>query len=273
MKYLSLFSGIGGFEYGIGEYGECVGFSEINEYAIEIYRRHYPEHRPFGDISKVRTADLPDFDLLVGGFPCQAFSMAGKRCGFDDPRGNLFFEIARILRDKKPKHFLLENVRGLLSHDKGRTLQHILEVLTDLGYNVEWQVLNSQDFGVPQARERIYIVGHLIEPGRSIRQVFPISEGIRQVRIVKVIKDSFQRSIHDIDGCAPTVLTDGTIRIFDGERYRKLTPVEVERLQGFPDGWTEGVSDTRRYFALGNAVTTNVIKAIIERLYGLNGNP
>ena len=159
-----MFSGIGGFELGLqnSDYEfECVGYSEVDKYAISIYERHFPNHRNFGDATKIRTEDLPDFDFLVGGFPCQAFSIAGQRRGFDDTRGTLFFEIARILRDKRPRYFLLENVRGLLSHDKGKTFKTILEVLSNLGYNVEWEVLNSKDFNTAQRRERIFIKGYL----------------------------------------------------------------------------------------------------------------
>ena len=165
IHYLSLFSGIGGFEYGIQKANtnynfKCIGFSEIDKYATQIYKKHYPNHPELGDVTKINTEDLPDFDLLVGGFPCQAFSIAGQRRGFDDCRGTLFFEIARILKDKRPRYFLLENVRGLLSHNKGETFQTILKVLSDLGYNVEWQVLNSAHFGVPQRRERVFIKGY-----------------------------------------------------------------------------------------------------------------
>ena len=165
MKYLSLFSGIGGFEVGIlnSQYGdklECIGYAEIDKYADSIYRKRFPEHKALGDVTKLKTSDLPDFDLLVGGFPCQAFSIAGKRRGFDDTRGTLFFEIARILKDKRPRYFLLENVKGLLSHDKGKTFKTILEVLSDLRYDVTWEVLNSKNHGVPQNRERIFIKGY-----------------------------------------------------------------------------------------------------------------
>ena len=166
MKYFSMFSGIGGFELGIQESDvnmECVGFCEVDKYAISIYSRKFPKHKNFGDATKIRTEELPDFDFLVGGFPCQAFSNAGKRRGFDDTRGTLFFEIARILKDKRPKYFLLENVRGLLSHNKGETFQTILEILSDLGYHVKWEIFNSKDFGVPQRRERIFIKGYFRE--------------------------------------------------------------------------------------------------------------
>ena len=162
IKYFSMFSGIGGFEYGLqqAKYDfECVGYCEIDKYARSIYERHFPDHPFFGDATKIKTEELPDFELLVGGFPCQAFSVAGKRKGFNDTRGTLFFEIARVLKDKRPRYFLLENVKGLLSHDNGKTFQVILEVLSDLGYYVQWTVLNSKDW-VPQNRERIFIEGY-----------------------------------------------------------------------------------------------------------------
>ena len=182
LKYLSLFSGIGGFELGIQNSRHsdnliCVGYSEIDKYADSIYKRQFPvrmvkgteTHKPFGDITKVRTSDLPNFDLLVGGFPCQAFSNAGKRRGFDDTRGTLFFEIARILKDKKPKYFLLENVKGLLSHNKGNTYNTILRTLSEMGYDVQWEILNSKDHGVPQNRERIFLKGYFrAKCGREI---------------------------------------------------------------------------------------------------------
>lgn len=130
MKYFSMFSGIGGFEYGLQQSKhefECIGFSEIDKYASSIYTRHFPKHRNYGDATKINTEDLPDFEFLVGGFPCQAFSIAGKRKGFDDARGTLFFEIARILRDKEPRYFLLENVKGLLSHGGGQLSRKYLK--------------------------------------------------------------------------------------------------------------------------------------------------
>ena len=163
LKYLSLFSGIGGFEYGLeqSKYNfKCIGFSEIDKYAKSIYIRHFPSHKDLGNASEIRAEELEDFELLVGGFPCQAFSLSGKRKGFDDTRGTLFFEIARICKEKKPRYLLLENVKGLLSHDGGRTYKKMLGILAELGYDVEWQVYNSKDHGVPQNRERLYIKGY-----------------------------------------------------------------------------------------------------------------
>jgi DNA (cytosine-5)-methyltransferase 1 len=369
MKYFSLFSGIGGFELGI-QYShpdwECVGYSEIDKYAIQVYEKHF-KHKNYGDITAINTGELPDFDLLVGGFPCQSFSIAGKRGGFNDTRGTLFFEIARILRDKRPRYFVLENVKGLLSHDGGKTLQTIFGVLTDLGYEFEWQVLNSKNFGVPQNRERIFIVGH-IRGGRR-PEVFPIrreaefssgktysntidtnyfkgidnhgqrtmigtlrthksGNGFREIKagvsptfpararedgsgqpVVKIPvawSKSHRTGKSDADkrrknygqveervkiGEFNTLSTgDGggnqstkNFVLYPDYQIRRLTPVECERLQGFPDNWTKHgtvesnpgidetpmsihLSDTQRYKCLGNAVTVNVIKDIFIKL-------
>lgn len=150
----------------------CVGYSEIDKYASSIYSYHYPEHKNYGDITKIETDKLPDFDLLVGGFPCQSFSIAGKRRGFEDTRGTMFFELARILRAKKPRLFVFENVKGLLSHDGGDTFKVIISTITELGYDCQWQVLNSKNFGVPQNRERVFIIGHL--RGTPRPEIFPI---------------------------------------------------------------------------------------------------
>lgn len=202
MKYFSLFSGIGGFEFGIGEEHECVGFSEIDKYATQVYKHHFPNHKNYGDITKIITSEIQDFELLVGGFPCQSFSIAGKRGGFHDTRGTLFFEIARILADKRPRYLVLENVKGLLSHDQGKTFQTILRVLSDLGYGVQWQVLNSKNFGVPQNRERVFIVGHL--RGTSRPKVFPITRGNKShiKEITSNLSDA--QRVYDINGIAKT---------------------------------------------------------------------
>jgi len=248
MRYLSLFSGIGGFELGIQQAYEdnsiiqhsteqgrkrtgiqsegdstnskssnwvgeptCIGFSEIDKYAIQIYEKHF-KHKNYGDITTINTKQLPDFDLLVGGFPCQSFSIAGKRKGFDDTRGTLFFDIARICAEKRPRYLLLENVKGLLSHDKGKTFQTILGVLADLGYSVEWQVLNSKNFGVPQNRERVFIIGYL--GGFPRRKVFPIGENTEQTtrKTKRKIKPSARGfgasgSLVDKDDITPTLTT------------------------------------------------------------------
>ena len=374
IKYLSLFSGIGGFEYGIqlSRHRDKlinIGYSEIDKYADSIYRKRFPSrmvgdihtHTPMGDVTKLRTSDLPSFDLLVGGFPCQAFSIAGKRRGFDDTRGTLFFEIARILADKRPKYFLLENVRGLLSHKKGETFQTILEVLSDLGYNVQWTVYNSKDYGVPQNRERIFIKGYSgADSGQKVLHFGGINKAVVEPMNYKINKIGHVRKgqggatystegispclcsgdlshngginilepkiniignvsttgyndddVLSVDGITKTLTATGhqpkiikpvltpdrenkrqngrrmkedgepmfTLTatdkhgVCDGYTIRKLTPVECERLQGFPDNWTkygkdnEPISDTQRYKCCGNAVTTNVITAIINEMF------
>jgi DNA (cytosine-5)-methyltransferase 1 len=166
-NYVSLFSGIGGFEQALNRLGgSCVMASEIDKYANQAYEVLYG-HSTVGDVTKVAAEDVPDHDLLVGGFPCQAFSVAGKRLGFEEARGTLFFEIARIAKAKQPKAMLLENVKGLISHDKGKTLGTIIQTLDEIGYTVDFEVMNSKYFGVPQNRERIFIVAvrnNLIEP-------------------------------------------------------------------------------------------------------------
>ena len=442
-KVFSMFSGIGGFELGLlmsEKKVRLVGYSEIDKYAVKIFEKQLKGIKNYGNATTIDETKLPNFDLLVGGFPCQAFSVAGKQRGFNDTRGTLFFDVARILKHKKPKHFILENVKGLLSHDSGRTFQTILKVLSDIGYDCQWEVLNSKNYGVPQNRERVYIIGHL--RGSSRPEVFPIGkineENSRNNKPKEITKDmSMAYRVYDINGVSTTLRAHGggvgaktglyqvtnkpktvalipeeerpkgnylprerilsdehisravstsesqhpyyqvkvseatskgyavaeegdsinlsvpnsktrrgrvgkqvaqtldtgmqqytiqtgvkvensfvtltekrtdeakrirrevrkeTGRDFsprrgkyltkrnDGlancvtagqgmERYmtndvkiRRLTPTECERLQGFPDGWTEGLSDTQRYKCLGNAVTTNVVCEIAKRL-------
>ena len=180
MKFLDLFAGIGGFRMGLESLGhECVGFCEIDKFARKSYKAIYDTEGEIElhDITEVSNEEWRNFrgtvDIICGGFPCQAFSIAGKRKGFlDETRGTLFFEIARAAKEIQPPLLFLENVKGLLSHDKGRTFRTILSTLDELGYDAEWQVLNSKDFGVPQNRERVFIIGHL--RGRSERTIFPI---------------------------------------------------------------------------------------------------
>lgn len=256
-----MFSGIGGFELGIRgalPQAECVGYSEIDKHAILTYESHF-KHTNYGDATTIAPERLPDFDLLVGGFPCQAFSVAGKRLGFNETRGTLFFDVARILKHKRPQHLVLENVKGLLSHDNGKTFQTILRVLTDLGYHVEWQVLNSKDFGVPQNRERTYIVGHF---GNGCgRQVLPLRETDGANQGAWGAQGQVSRTLRAHQGGVD--IDDQLVAI--GKRIRRLTPSECERLQGFPDNWTLG-SDTQRYKQCGNAVTVNVVAAVIHQL-------
>jgi DNA (cytosine-5)-methyltransferase 1 len=157
-KFIDLFAGIGGFRIGFEEAGfKCVFTSEINPHCQQVYETNFGE-KPFGDITKINPADIPDFDILLGGFPCQPFSISGKKMGFEDTRGTLFFDICQIIDSKQPKVVVLENVKHLIHHDKGRTFTVIIKALMDLGYNVAHKILNAKDFGLPQNRERIFII-------------------------------------------------------------------------------------------------------------------
>lgn len=221
MKFLDLFAGIGGFRMGLESLGhECVGFCEIDKFARASYKAIYNTEGEIElhDITKVTNEDWRKFrgtvDIICGGFPCQAFSIAGKRKGFlDETRGTLFFEIARAAKEIKPPLLFLENVKGLLSHDQGRTFRTILSTLDELGYDAEWQVLNSKDFDVPQNRERVFIIGHL--RGACGRPVFPIfrksGTTIKQVGNINN-STSFGGNpqtgrVYDIDGISPTLNT------------------------------------------------------------------
>jgi DNA (cytosine-5)-methyltransferase 1 len=269
MRYFSMFSGIGGFELGIqqaaqelGIQVECVGYSEIEPNAIRIYERHF-NHDNYGDATRINPHALPVFDLLVGGFPCQAFSIGGKRLGFEDTRGTLFFDIARILAVRQPRFLILENVKGLINHNKGKTFRTILQVLDDLGYDVQWQVLNSKDFGVPQSRERVYIVGNL--GGTPRPEVFPVTRPGNPYSTVGLTTETAVARTFTAGGNSGGNHSGMTIiRTPGGDR--RLTPIESERLQGFPDNWTDIVSDTARYKACGNAVTVPVPRYVASRV-------
>lgn len=217
MKFLDLFAGIGGFRLGLEQAGhECVGFCEINKFARQSYKAiHNTEgEREYHDITTVSNEEWRTLrgtvELICGGFPCQAFSIAGKRKGFlDETRGTLFFEIARAAEQIKPRTLFLENVRGLLSHDKGRTFGIILNTLDELGYDCEWQLLNSKNHGVPQNRERVFVIGHL--RGERGREVFPITrENSGAIKRIVNGRETHGHSTYDVfgtDGISPTLKT------------------------------------------------------------------
>ena len=220
MKFLDLFAGIGGFRLGMEAAGhECIGFCEIDKFARASYKAiHNTEGEiELHDITTVTDDEIRAIgvvDVICGGFPCQAFSIAGARRGFEDTRGTLFFEIARFASILKPKYLFLENVKGLLSHDKGNTFETILSALDEFGYDVEWQVLNSKNFGVPQNRERVFIIGHL--RGERTRNVFPLSRESQSISDQSVVKignvnpsgRGMNGEVYQADGLAPTLTTN-----------------------------------------------------------------
>ncbi len=288
MKYISLFAGIGGFDLALNRLGhECVYVNEWDKYAAQTYEKNFNHKPDTRSITDVSAEEIPTHDILVGGFPCQTFSVAGKRGGFNDTRGTMFFEIARILQSKRPSLVFLENVKGLLSHDNGRTFSTIMWTLNELGYDTQWQVCNSKNFGVPQNRERVFIVGNLRGqprpqvfpftsdgevPGDTKRQISPTitsryyKQGQSDPYISRYPLKFLQRNQRNIEGdYAFTIDGANTGGVKVNQLIRKFTPVECERLQGFPDNWTQGVSDTQRYKQLGNAVTVNVVQEIIKR--------
>ena len=220
MKFLDLFAGIGGFRLGMESAGhKCIGFCEIDKYARASYKAiHNTEGEiELHDITRVTDESIRRFgsvDVICGGFPCQAFSIAGHRRGFEDTRGTLFFEICRFASILRPKYLFLENVRGLLNHDGGATFETIIRTLDELGYDVEWQVLNSKDFGVPKNRERVFVIGHF--RGERTRNVFPISGESQSTSSQSVVKignvnpsgNGMNGEVYQADGLAPTLTTN-----------------------------------------------------------------
>jgi len=360
-----MFSGIGGFDLALQNLGHTITDAvEIDKYARQIYQKNFPDVTIHNDATQLQVESLtshavlsPEKLIIVGGMPCQAFSIAGNRKGFDDTRGTLFFEIARLAEEIKPQIIFLENVPGLLSHDKGRTFATILKCLDEIGYDVQWQCFNSKYF-VPQNRNRIYIIANFrrgrrrevlplgrldekstkkikqsVEPDTEFIPVVNDRKGLRKVERATCLDANYFKG-HDYHGARTLIyqevkavltpdraetrqvgrrfkedgepafavttqdrhgvmiknkptemiyfsntnanmkqriqekesswtLGTGTdFGIKDGTKIRKLTPVECERLQGFPDNWTAGISDTQRYKCCGNAVTVPVVQWI-----------
>jgi len=312
IRIIDLFAGIGGIRLGFKQAAHCLGHnmrcvfsSEIDKYARKTYAANFGEY-PAGDITQLATEGIPNFDVLCAGFPCQAFSIAGRRLGFEDTRGTLFFEIYRLLSAKRPKAFLLENVKGLRTHNGGKTLATILSVLReDLGYYVpEPQVLNARDFGVPQQRERIVIVGFRKDVCFEGFE-FPTGLGqwahLEDILETKVdgkyyLSDKYHAALKrhknlqaakgnhfgfcvlDPDGISNTLMVGGMGKERNlihtwwyrtkrpDERLRRLTPREWARLQGFEDSFLIPVSDTQAYRQFGNSVAIPMIAAVAERI-------
>lgn len=220
MKFLDLFAGIGGFRIGMESAGhECIGFCEIDKFARASYKAIHDtkgeiELHDITGVSDESIRGIGSVDIICGGFPCQAFSIAGNRRGFEDTRGTLFFEIARFASILRPKYLFLENVKGLLNHENGVTFETIISTLDELGYNVEWQVLNSKNFGVPQNRERVFIIGHLRR--ERTRRIFPLSgknqstsnQSVMKIGNINPSGNGMNGEVYQADGLAPTLTTN-----------------------------------------------------------------
>jgi len=349
VKYFSAFTGVGGFDMGLPPDWKCVGHSEIDKYANMVLRYRFKDVKNYGNAEKIDWKETPDFDLLVGGTPCQDLSISGKRAGLNGSRSRLFFEFVRALREKRPRYFIWENVKGALSSNGGWDFARVLLEFSEAGYALWWQVLDAAWFGIPQHRERVFVVGSLgrepsleilFRPGHAgssdgiqrqqantiTRRYFGgqatgsyvVESELNAQKIETIHRSSAQiKRIYGINGVSPTlhrytggyqdvkiaipVLTPGRVEkrqngrrfkengepaftltrqdihgIFDGKTIRTLTPLECERLMGWPDGWTrygintEGntveISDTQRYNLTGNGVVPQVVSSIIENM-------
>lgn len=295
-RFIDLFAGIGGIRLGFEAVGgHCVFSSEFDENACKTYEANFGEH-PSGDITKIAAKDIPDFDILLGGFPCQAFSIIGKKEGFENETcGTLFFEIERILKEKKPKAFLLENVRNLTAHDKGKTFKVIRSHLEALGYTVYAKVLNALDYGVPQKRERIIIVGFkdnvlftfpdpvpvsrrkslsdILE--KHVAEKYFVKDRIKASRLMRLKDPNYPKPYishenmtgsvtpHPYSSCLRAGASANYILIND---ERRPTEREMLRLQGFPDTFKIVVSYGHMKHQTGNSVAVPVIKAVARQM-------
>lgn len=299
MRILSLFSGCGGLDKGFQNAGyDIVWANDFDKYAVQTYKENFGDHIVLGDINDIPLEELPDFDVLIGGFPCQPFSMMGEKRGFEDARGTLFFRIAEIIKYKidkneKPKVVVLENVRSLRTHDKGRTFKTILNILEkDLGYKVFTDVLNTADYGIPQTRNRTYIVCFANENAEFL---FPEKQEL-DLTLQDLLEHNVDQKYFLSDRILPTILSNGTggykakseidleiarplcatmakmhracqdNYVTQNGRVRRLTPRECARLQGFDDNFVIPVSDSQAYKQFGNAVTVNVSQAVAEKI-------
>lgn len=292
LTYADMFCGIGGFHAAAQSLGmDCVFACDIDDEARKAYQHNW-RVRPEGDIARVNVNNIPDFDVLFAGFPCQPFSIIGSRAGFADVRGTLFFELAKIIKAKTPRAFVLENVKQLVSHNKGQTLARILEILRELGYAVDYKVLNALHYGLPQKRERVMIVGFKggasgfdwpvkKSPMRPLSEILEenpdpryfVSERIRRARFAahtpKVTPSVWHEnkagniSSHPFS-CALRAGASYNYLLVNGER--RLTPREMLRLQGFPDSFEIVCNDSQTRKQAGNAVPVPMVRVIIERV-------
>jgi len=295
-KFIDLFAGIGGIRLGFESVGgQCVFSSEWDAAACKTYEANFAD-KPAGDITKIKSEDIPDCDVVLAGFPCQTFSIIGKKEGFnDETRGTLFFEVERIIKDKQPKAFLLENVRNLTAHDNGRTFKVIIEHLEALGYTIFYKVLNSLDYGVPQKRERIFIVGFKdkvefkfpdpvpVEDRQTLKDIledgvdskYYVRPEIRESRLQRLKNKDFPKPYISHENIGKSITPhpySSALRAGASCNYilindeRRPTERELLRIQGFPDTYKIVVSYTQIKQQTGNSVSVPVIKAIAKEM-------
>lgn len=301
MKIGSLFAGIGGFDLGFERQGfECIWQCEIDKYANQVLEKHWPEVKRYNDIRKLTNPE--SVDLICGGFPCQDLSLAGNRAGLAGQKSGLFFEAVRIIGEVKPKWIIIENVPGLLSSNGTADMGAVVWQLEQLGYCVSWRVLDSKYFGVAQRRKRVFFVGSLGNTN-SIKVLFENNEKLLETNESRMVQcptlvatgqvntsggnwgggivvstlctQSAECATKDLISTlkASGVNTQSRIEYLqDSEGIRILTPIECERLQGFPDNWTEMIPDSQRFKTCGNAVTVNVIEWIGKRIVEVERN-
>ena len=295
-RFIDLFAGIGGIRLGFESVGgRCVFSSEFDEPACKTYEANFGEH-PAGDITKIAASEIPDFDILLGGFPCQAFSIIGRQAGFaDETRGTLFFEIERILSEKRPSAFMLENVKNLAAHDGGRTFKVICEHLEALGYHVYAKVLNALDYGVPQKRERIIIVGFMddvdfgfpepipVEQRKTLSDIletnvprkYYVRDEIRESRLARIREKDYPRPYISHENLGRSITPHpyaSALRAGASANYilvndeRRPTERELLRFQGFPDDFEIVVSYGQLRKQAGNSVAVPMIKAVARQM-------
>ena len=286
LTFIDLFAGIGGFHLALHSLGaNCVFASEIDESARQTYRTNFKNISPEffendeelfnNDITKIDPKDIPDFDILCGGFPCQPFSNAGFKKGFEDTRGTLFFNIAEIIREKQPKAFFLENVRGLLNHDNGKTFETIRRVIEeDLEYSFHFKIVKASDYGLPQARPRVFIIGF-----KDVDQYFEFPPNLPlQFNMSEVLGGKCSREVGFTLRCGGrgSKITDRRNwdnYLVDGKEHR-LNPKNGLKMQGFPDDYVLPTSNTQAMKQLGNSVAVPAVRAVAEMILKvLNRDP
>ena len=266
-EFIDLFAGIGGIRIAFENVGgKCVFSSEMDTYAQRTYQTNFGE-QPHGDITKIHPREIPNFDVLCAGFPCQPFSQAGHKLGFEDTRGTLFFNIAEIIKEKQPKAFFLENVRGLLKHDEGRTFDVIARVIKDLGYSLHYKIIRASDFNLPQHRPRLFMVGFRNKNAMfDFPQPQPLTFKMKDIFNAKDINREIGFTLR-VGGRGSNIndRRNWEFYMVDGE-IKRVSVKEAKKMQGFPDDYIFPVSEVQAMKQLGNSVAINAVQAVAKNI-------